>query len=130
MMRFQVVLLLAVVLTAISALAQPERFQQKLTRLTSELSLTDDQKSQLQKIHEEYMKAMPEKKKAMLEARNQLQTALRGTASDSECQKRFEGLEKRQTEFGRARFQKLLAVRSVLTPEQRQKFKSDDEKAE
>lgn len=113
-----------------TASAAPERFPQKLSRLTGELNLTADQKTQLQKIHEDYYKSIPDKKKAMIDARNELQEALRGSKSDADCQNRFDELEKKQSDFGRARFLKILAVRSILTPEQRQKFQAYDEKDE
>ena len=106
------------------AQASPERW----ARMAEELKLTPEQKDKLKKIHDEYHKTLPGKKEAMLASKESLKDALQGAAPDAELRKKFEELEKRQAEFGQARFEKILAVRGILTPEQRQKFKAYDDK--
>lgn len=116
--------LFASALTPQAALANPER----LAKMAEELKLTPDQREKLKKIHDEYHKTLPGKKEAMLAAKESLKESLRSAAADSDVRKKFEELEKRQTEFGQARFEKILALRALLTPEQRQKFKAYDDK--
>lgn len=92
-------------------------------KMAAELNLTAEQKEKMKQVHQTNHEAMRAKRKAMKEARESLQTSLQGTATDAELKKKFEDLEKLQSEFAKARFEKVLAMRAVLTPEQRQKFK-------
>jgi Spy/CpxP family protein refolding chaperone len=116
--------LLATVAKMPAADANPER----LAKMAEELKLTPEQREKLKKIHDEYHKTLPGKKEAMLAAKEALKESLRSAATDIDVRKKFEELEKRQSEFGQARFEKILALRAILTPEQRQKFKAYDDR--
>lgn len=97
-------------------------------RLTAELNLTAEQKDKLKVIQEEYQKNLPSKKEAMGAAHEELNKLLQSGATDDEIRKKFQELQLKQSEFAQARFEKVLAIRAILTPEQRQKFKGWEER--
>lgn len=92
-------------------------------KMVEELGLSAEQKTKLGQVRGEFRKTLPEKKKAMKSARKDLQKSLREASSDDEIRQKFQELQKREDDFAQARFEKVLAIRSLLTPEQRQKFK-------
>lgn len=97
-------------------------------KMVEELNLSAEQKQKLNEIRTEFRKTLPEKRKAMKAAREELQTVLRGSASADEARKKFQDLKQKEDTFTEARFEKVLAIRALLTPEQRQKFKGLDHK--
>jgi Spy/CpxP family protein refolding chaperone len=106
------------------AWAGPEKYE----KLAASLKFTPEQREKLQKIQDEYHKTLPGKHQAMDQARMELETALKSEMSNDEVRKKFAEVEKRQTEFTEARFEKVLAVRALLTAEQRKMFNVYDEK--
>ncbi len=100
----------------------------KYIKMAEELQLTAAQREQLEKIRGEYKKTLPGKREAMEAKRDEMEKALRGTNPDAEVRKKFDELEKAQADFAKSRFEKILAIRAILTPEQRQKFKAFDDK--
>ncbi len=117
-------MVLGPVLVPAQALAGGERY----IRMADELKFTVEQRDKLKKIQDDFHKTLPEKRKAMEAAREELQKALRGSGSADEVRKKFEELERRQADFARSRFEKILSVRALLTPEQREKFNAYDER--
>lgn len=105
-------------------LAQAGRGE-KWAKMAEELSFTPEQRDKLKKIQEDFHKTLPAKRDAMETAREELQTALKGSASDDEIRKKFQALEAAQSDFAKSRFEKVLAIRGILTPDQRAKFKED-----
>ena len=91
-------------------------------KMMSELNLTAEQQTKMKALKESSKAGLKDKKKAMRAAREDLGNALKGTASDADVRKKFEALSKLQDEFAKARFEHVLAVRAILTPEQRAKF--------
>jgi Spy/CpxP family protein refolding chaperone len=106
------------------ALAGGERY----IKMADELKFTAEQREKLKKIQDEFHKTLPEKRKAMEAAREELQKALRGSGTADEVRKKFDELERRQTDFARSRFEKILSVRALLSPEQREKFNAYDDR--
>jgi Spy/CpxP family protein refolding chaperone len=96
------------------------------TKIADELKLTSDQRTKLDKIRSEFRKTLPGKRKAMESSEEDLQKALRSSATEDELRKKFGELAKKQDEFATARFEKILAIRALLTSEQREKFKGLD----
>jgi len=88
-----------------------------------QLDLSADQKKKLKEIHAGTKGTLKPKRDAMKAAHEELKTAMQGTASDDELRKKFDVFKGARDEFMKARFEKVLAVRSILTPEQRLKFK-------
>lgn len=109
---------------ALAASAEKGKGRKKERRdFVQALQLTDEQKEQFKAIKKKYKELLPEKMKAMRNARKELQQALSGDGSEADIRQKFESLQKLQAEFSRSRFEKVLSIRSLLTPEQRQKFK-------
>lgn len=107
-----------------SALAQPgpRRGGPDKKWITEELNLTDEQKVKLDEIREEYREKMKDKRAVMQEAREKLHDALISDASDEVLRKQFKTMQEIRNEFATARFEKILAIRQILTKEQRKKF--------
>lgn len=89
-----------------------------------ELNLTPTQKEQLQVIKNKYKDDMKKQRETMRQARQALQTALQSDASDASLRKQFKALQKQHEEFASLRFEKVLAIRAILTPEQRKQFQA------
>lgn len=87
-----------------------------------ELNLTSEQQAKMKELNQKKHDELGSKRNAMKQAREDLHNALKGTAPDADVRQKFESLQKLQDEFARARFEHVLAVRAVLTPEQREKF--------
>ncbi|MES2965616.1 MAG: Spy/CpxP family protein refolding chaperone [Bdellovibrionota bacterium] len=91
--------------------------------MMKDLNLTDEQKEKAKKIHGDHSDVKA-KRDAMKKAHDDLETAIKGTASADEVRAKFAALQKVQDEFEKARFDKIVAIREILTPEQRSKMKS------
>jgi Spy/CpxP family protein refolding chaperone len=94
----------------------------RMMKALDELDLTADQKKKLAEIKKTFKTNEP-KHDAMRAAHEELKAALQGTASDAEVKKKFEAMKAAHDAFMEARFEKVLAIRAILTPEQRAKFK-------
>ena len=101
----------------------PERDHEGKMALFKELNLSDQQKAEMKKIHEQNHDAMKEKREAVKQAKDQLKNAMDSNADDSKLRSYFNALQKAQNSAGEQRFEKALAIRKILTPEQRQKFR-------
>lgn len=95
----------------------------KMKEIAAELNLTAEQKDKMKEINKDRREILQPKRKAMKEARESLETSLKGADSADVVKQKFAALQKAQSEFAAARFDKVLAAREVLTPEQRAKFK-------
>lgn len=115
-------LVLVVLLTGTKALAFGKG--REMQKMAKELNLTPDQKAKMKSIRQNGREEMKAKRDALFAAREDLENSLRGAATDEELKKKFEALQKIQQEMAQGRFEKVLAIRAILTPEQRAKFKS------
>ena len=107
-----------------SCKGKEKHFYSVLPKIKEKLNLTEEQKNKLKETKETYGKdAMKKKHEAMEKAQKELEEALKSDASDEKVREKFEALHKIQEEFARVRFEKILVVRSILTSEQRLKFK-------
>lgn len=95
----------------------------KMKEIAAELNLTTEQKEKMKEINKDRKETLSPKRKAMKEARESLETSLKGSDGADVVKQKFAALQKAQSEFASARFEKVLAAREVLTPEQRSKFK-------
>ena len=94
-------------------------------KIKEQLNLTEEQKNKLKEMKDTYGKeAMKKKHVAMEKAQKELEEALKSDATDEKVREKFDALHKLQEEFAKTRFEKILHVRSILTPEQRLKFKT------
>ncbi|MBL7665845.1 MAG: Spy/CpxP family protein refolding chaperone, partial [Bacteriovoracaceae bacterium] len=88
------------------------------------LNLSAEQKTQLENLRKgdkdkEGMKAKRQQKK---ELRKKMDEAFAGNASKEELTKLHTEMQSLRTEADNARFQRILSIREILTPEQRKKF--------
>lgn len=101
-----------------------KHFYGSLKKIKEQLNLTDEQKNKLKEMQATYGKeAMKKKHEKMDTAQKDLEQALRSDASDEKVREQFSELQKIQEDFAKTRFEKVLLIRSILTPEQRAKFK-------
>ncbi len=102
----------------------PQRLPPDLTKapFVEELGLSPEQKTQIQKVQEQSRQSFEERQKGVQDARTALEQAMGGTANETTIWERFEALEKAQSEMKREGFRQALAIRQILTPEQRKKF--------
>lgn len=98
-----------------------------LRAMMSELNLTPEQTEKAKKIHKDGREGVKGKREAMKKAHEELEVAIKGKATDEEVRAKFATLQKAQDELATARFEKVLAFRAILTPEQRAKMKGPRE---
>jgi Spy/CpxP family protein refolding chaperone len=95
-----------------------------LKKIKGQLNLTEEQEKKLKETQATYGKeAMKKKHDAMEKAQDELSEALKSDATDEKIREKFAALHKIQEDFATVRFEKILYIRSILTPEQRTKFK-------
>lgn len=116
---FRAVLASALMIFAVPAFAK--RDGKHLERMTQELGLSVEQQTKIKALHQgEQIKAQRE---VMRNAHDELEQAMKSAATDEEIRAKYSNLEKAQAEFSKLRFEKVLAIRAILTPEQRLNFK-------
>lgn len=86
-----------------------------------ELNLTTEQQSQIKTIRDQEKTASESLRQQMRTAREQLGTLMAGNASDDQIRRQHEQVRQLSQQLGDRRFDTMLKVRSVLTPEQRTK---------
>jgi len=100
-----------------------EYAQKKMERLTAELGLTDEQKSEMQKLREESWEGKRELYSQLKAARKELREELKKTSSDrgkiNDIIARMKDLQGKVIDN---RVDHFLAVKGILTDEQFQKF--------
>lgn len=91
-------------------------------QLIQELNLTPDQTQRLQAIRDQDQDQISQRKQAARQARQELVDLMAGTASESQVREKYRQVEALKQQAEDARFDSLLAMREVLTPEQRRQF--------
>ena len=119
---------LALAAAATKAEARPggnheEKYERHLAKMTKELNLTAEQQEKIKKLHEAAKDEMKSKKEAMKKAAEEFEASLQGSETGEKIRAQFSKLQSAQDEFAKARLEKILSVREVLTPEQRKNFK-------
>lgn len=99
-----------------------------IKRIQSELNLSAEQNSKLEDLKDKAKFGTKEKRQAMEQCMQELEVLISGTASEAEVRAKFSELQKLEDAYAKARLEKILAVREILTPEQRKKFKNCFEK--
>lgn len=95
-----------------------------------DLNLTPDQKQKLELIQKRDKEMRAELKKVQAEvaaAKGELEAALKSSASNKDVLIKYDDFTALQTKFARGRFERILEMRLILTPEQRAKFQSNIE---
>jgi len=89
-----------------------------------ELNLSPEQQEQLKQIREKNKEGIKKQKQAMKAERRKLQEAFQSDASDATIKAQFNKVQDQRRAFGEARFDQVLEIRKILTPEQRKKFRA------
>ncbi len=87
------------------------------------LNLTEEQREKIKTIRQSHREKIKAARERMKNARTAFKEAMKNGASNSALNSKHEEKLSSRSDFARARFAKVLAVRAVLTPEQRKKFK-------
>jgi Spy/CpxP family protein refolding chaperone len=104
-----------------TAVAQnPDRPQRD--RWMDRLNLTAEQKQKIQAIHNQYKDQISQQQQALRQQSQQLRDLMAGTASADQIRSKHQEIETLQPQLARSRFESMLAVREVLTPDQRRQF--------
>ena len=86
------------------------------------MSLNDTQKKQIEEIYSKKKETILKLKNSMSEKSDALDKSLKSETTDNELKQKFKDLVKVQDEFANARFEVMLSIRGILTPDQRSKL--------
>ncbi len=87
-----------------------------------ELNLSEAQREKIKALHESNRPQFEKDREAMHQAKTRFDEAMDGDGSPDEIRKRFHALQKARDAMMSFGFEQALAVREILTPEQRKKF--------
>lgn len=88
-------------------------------RWIEELDLSPEQSERIQAIREESRQAMEPLREQLRQAREQLQSQIASGDSTDQLRQQHEQVQTLHQQLGDQRFETMLAIRQVLTPEQR-----------
>ncbi|BAY88985.1 MULTISPECIES: Spy/CpxP family protein refolding chaperone [unclassified Tolypothrix] len=87
-----------------------------------ELNLTSAQVQQMKQIRSQSQSQIKPKRQAVQQAQQELRNLLAGTASKQQVLTKYNQLKVLKQQLADAQFENTLAIREILTVEQRQKF--------
>lgn len=119
---YSMILALSLTLSTPAAFAKRGGPDGPLHKALKKLDLTAEQQAKLKEIRvgqKDKIEAAHEKMKA---ARESLEHSLDNNASDTDIRKKHNDLQAARTQMEGLRFESLLQIRAILTPEQRKKF--------
>ncbi|MDJ0616963.1 MAG: Spy/CpxP family protein refolding chaperone [Calothrix sp. MO_192.B10] len=97
--------------------------QQRLERMQQALGLDDNQVKEIQSIHNQAKKDTQSLRQEMKVAKQEMRQLMgSNTATDEELRQQYDKIQGIRQQLSLKRFEKKLAVRKVLTPEQRAKM--------
>jgi Spy/CpxP family protein refolding chaperone len=91
-------------------------------RLAQELNLTPEQMQKMQAIRQRYKEQISQRASELRQAQQELRELMATTASADEVRAKYRQVEQLRQQLTESRFESTLAVRDLLTPEQRVKF--------
>ena len=92
------------------------------SRLMQELNLTQEQMQRLDALQQQSKKQMEQPRQALRQARQDLANLMASNADENAIRAKHNQLQQLQQQMANVRFQNMLEMRKVLTPEQRQRF--------
>lgn len=101
---------------------QPRGHQRGQMRLMEELNLTSEQQERLQTIRLQYHNEIAQHQQELGQSAQDLGELMAGTASVNQLRTQHEQVQVISQQLEELRFESLLAMREVLTPQQRQRF--------
>jgi len=116
-------LVMALTLSATSiSISLAKDFGGGMKGVFKELNLSPEQKEKLKKLREESKDSRKDERDKMKAEKEAFRNKMGGDASDDDLRKDFAKLQEKRNEMAKSRFDHMLKVRSILTPEQRKKF--------
>lgn len=100
----------------------PERPQRRRSGLFRDLQLSRQQRREIRAIRQQYGTQTREKAQLLRQTRQELKAMITGEAPDAEVRAQFQSLEQLTQETLKLRFENMMAIRTVLTPNQRQQL--------
>jgi Spy/CpxP family protein refolding chaperone len=98
---------------------RPKRLGGKKGGMFDKLNLSADQKQKMQAISDRYKDQISQRRQAVRQATQQLETMMAGTANASQMREKYRQIIGLRQQLEEAQFESTLAMREVLTPEQR-----------
>lgn len=92
------------------------------------LNLNAEQKRQLRTARQSFQPQIRERRLKILEAQAELDEMLAGTATDAVLKAKFQQVSQLRQDVQQLQFESVLAMRQILTPEQRKQFAAAMEK--
>jgi Spy/CpxP family protein refolding chaperone len=133
--RFSTVAILMLSLSSTAAIAGPQLPQiisqapqppgppmQNGGQLFNKLNLTADQKQKMQGISNQYKDKITQHLESMRQANQELMTMMNGNASESQLREKHGQILAQRQQIEELQFDIILAMRKILTPEQRRQL--------
>ena len=98
---------------------RPNRPGGKQGGMFDQLNLSADQKQKMQAVRDRYKDQVSQRMQAVRQARQELETMMAGTASASQMREKHRQIIGLRQQLEEVQFESTLAMREVLTPEQR-----------
>lgn len=86
------------------------------------LDLSQEQKNELQSIRNQYQPRIQDKQKTLFEARQSLREMMIDDTASSEVRRQHQQVQTLRQDMSDLRFESMLKMRNVLTPDQREEF--------
>ena len=93
-----------------------------IKKLTEKLDLTNEQSTQIEAIREKYRAANEENYQQLKQAREEMRSLLTSDANPNRLRQQHQEMQSLRQQLGNSRFEAMLEVREILTPEQRQQM--------
>ena len=91
-------------------------------RLMEELNLTQEQQQQLQAIRSQYKDQISQQQDELRQASEELRSLMTSDADANQIRPKHQQVQQLRQQLEALHFESMLAMREVLTPEQRQEF--------
>lgn len=99
-----------------------ERDSRRSEKFLEQLNLSDEQMQQLRAIRQKYRPQMQQLAERIRATGEDLRAMMQGDASDTALRMKHKEMANLRQQMGDLRFESMLAMRNVLTPQQRQEF--------
>jgi Spy/CpxP family protein refolding chaperone len=87
-----------------------------------QLNLSQDQQQKLQAIQSQYKEQISQRKQALRQTTQELRNLMAGNASDDEIRTKHKEVQGLRQQLDEVSFESTLAMRDVLTPDQRSQW--------
>lgn len=101
---------------------EPRRAEQGHSKLMDQLNLSQDQQQKLQAIQSQYKEQISQRKQALRQATQELRNLMAGNASTDQIRTKHREVQGLRQQLDDVSFESTLAMRDVLTPDQRSQW--------